>query len=86
MKVQSMQGTVAKLLTAGFLAGAVALAVPATANAQEVLFAGNPHPVLAGYYHDRRFEYDRFRAGEFRRHEEWRRERFDRRFDRRFYR
>ena len=65
------KGITAKLLTAGLLAGAVALAVPAKANAQEVVvFARNPHPVFV--------RYDRFR------HEEFRRDRFDRRFDHRF--
>jgi hypothetical protein len=84
------QGTVAKLLTAGLLAGAFALALPGRADAQQaVVFVGTPHPVFARYERDRRFDYDRVRAEQFRR-EEWRHDqRFHRsHFDheRRFYR
>jgi len=77
MNFKSLKGTAAKLLTVGLLAGAVVLAAPAKANAQEVVVFAGPH---YGYH------YDRFRAEEFRRHD-WRFDhRFDHRYDRRFYR
>ncbi len=82
--VKAVRAMAAKVLTAGFLAGAIAVALPAKADAQEVYFNGPRH-------FDRFDRYDRFehfRAEEFRRHEAWERAREFHRFERerRFYR
>ncbi len=85
MKIANVKALVAKVLTVGFLAGAVALFAPQKAQAQEVFFGD-------GYYARHRF-YERERIEAFRRHEaferrqELLREREFRRFHRdRFYR
>lgn len=85
MKLASARAMVAKFLTVGFLAGAVAMFAPAKAQAQQVFFGD-------GYYVRHNF-YERERIEAFRRHEaferrqEFLREREFRRFHReRFYR
>jgi hypothetical protein len=81
MKIATIKGMVAKVLTAGFLAGAVAMAVPAKADAQQVFIGAYPR-------HERFDRYERFRAEEFRKHEAWVRAREFRHFERNrgFYR
>ncbi len=78
MKLANVKGMVAKVLTVGFLAGAVVMFTPTKADAQQVYFGGPRH-------FDR---YERFRAEQFRRHEEWVRAREFRHFERErgFYR
>ncbi len=63
----SIKGMVAKVLTVGFLAGAVVIFAPEKAQAQEV-FIGN------GYYARHDF-YERERIEAFRRHEAFERRR-----------
>ena len=79
MKLANVKGMVAKVLTVGFLAGAVVMFAPTKAQAQEV-FVGN------GYYARHGF-YERERVEAFRRHEAFERRReFIRREDyRRFH-
>jgi hypothetical protein len=80
MKFANVKGMVAKVLTVGFLAGAVVIFAPEKAQAQEV-FVGN------GYYARHDF-YKRERTEAFRRHEAFeRRQEFLRREEfRRFHR
>ncbi len=79
MKLANVKGMVAKVLTVGFLAGAVVMFAPTKAQAQEV-FVGN------GFYARHDF-YERQRIEAFRRHREFEREREFRRFHHdRFYR
>ncbi len=61
IKFANIKGMVAKVLTVGFLAGAVVMFAPEKAQAQEV-FVGN------GYYARHNF-YERERVEAFRRHE-----------------
>jgi hypothetical protein len=84
MTLANVKGMVAKVLTVGFLAGAVVMFVPTKADAQEVYFGGPRHFERF----DRFDRYERFRAEEFRRHEAWVRAREFRHFerDRGFYR
>ncbi len=67
MNIASAKAVVAKVLTVGFLAGAVVLFAPAKAQAQEV-FVGN------GFHSRHRF-YERQRIEAYRRHEAFVRER-----------
>ncbi len=77
MNIANVKGMVAKVLTVGFLAGAVVMFAPEKAQAQEV-FIGN------GYYARHNF-YERERIEEFRRREAFRDHEY-RRFERdRFY-
>ena len=62
MKIANVKGMVAKVLTVGFLAGAIAMVAPTKAQAQEV-FIGGPGPYAR---HD---FYERERIEAFRRHE-----------------
>lgn len=85
MKIANVKAMVAKVLTVGLLAGAVAVFAPAKAQAQQVYFGDG--------YHARHNFYERERIEAFRRHEaferrqEFLREREFRRFHReRFYR
>jgi hypothetical protein len=85
MQITNVKAMVAKVLVAGFLAGAVVMAAPAKAHAQEVIIRAyrGPSYVAPGYVApsyvavDRgflpvdRFAYDR----DFRRHAEWERSR-----------
>ena len=75
MQITTVKAMVAKVLMAGFVAGALVMAAPAKASAQEVIVRANVGPVFvpAAFGYDR---YDRDRG--FRRHEEW--ERSQRRF------
>jgi hypothetical protein len=78
MKIANVKGMVAKVLTVGFLAGAVAMAAP-KAQAQEV-FVG------PGFYARHDF-YERERIEAIRRHDAWVRAEEYRRFHHdRFYR
>lgn len=61
----NLKSMVAKGMTVGLLAGAVALAAPAKANAAVVVRVGYPHYVYAPDY------YARLRFEEARRHAEW---------------
>ena len=72
MKLVNVKGMVAKVLTVGFLAGAVVMFAPAKAQAQEV-FVGNGYDARHNFY-------ERQRVEEFRRHREFERERAYRRF------
>jgi hypothetical protein len=71
MKLTNVKAMVAKVMTAGLLAGAVALAVPAKADAQPVVIGvrvGYPQYAYGpGYL---RFQQER-RREEFLRHEAW---------------
>ena len=74
----SVKAMVAKVLTVGFLAGAVVMFAPAKAQAQEI-FIGHG-------YHARRGFYERPRVEAFRRHDAFLHEREFRRYHReRFY-
>ena len=81
MKLANVKGMVAKVLTVGFLAGAVVMFAPTKADAQQVYYGGPRH-------FERFDRHDRFRAEEFRRHEAWVRAREFRHFERErgFYR
>ncbi len=74
MKLANVKGMIAKVLTVGFLAGAVVMFAPAKAQAQEV-FVGN------GFYARHNF-YERQRIEAYRRHREFEREREFRRYHR----
>ena len=79
MKIANVKAMVVKVLKVGFLAGAVVMAAPTKAQAQEV-FVGD------GYYARHNF-YERERIEAYRRHEAFLREREYRRFHHdRFYR
>lgn len=79
MKLTSVKGMIAKVLTGGLLAGAVVVAVPAKAQAQEIF-------VRDGFYARHDF-YERQRIEAYRRHEAWVRAEDYRRFHHdRFYR
>lgn len=75
MKLANMKGLVAKVVTVGFLAGAVVMFAPAKAQAQE-FFVGN-----GGFYARHDF-YERQRIEAFRRHEALERQREFRHFRR----
>ncbi len=80
MKIANVRGMVAKVLAVGVLAGAVVMAAPTKAQAQEVLVGG------PGFYARHDF-YERQRVEAFRRHEAWVRAEEFRRFRHdRFYR
>ena len=65
MKLANVKSMMMKGVTVGLLAGAVALAVPAKANAATfVIGVGAPYYNRAGYY-------ERLRIEEARRHAEW---------------
>ena len=74
MKIANVKGMVAKVLTVGFLAGAIAMVAPTKAQAQEVFVGvGGPYARHNFYEHERieafsRHEFERreFRAREFR--------------------
>ena len=66
MKLTNVKSIVKKGVTVGLLAGAVALAAPAKANAEVVVGIG----VRAPYY-NRAGYYERLRIEEARRHEAW---------------
>ena len=70
----SVKGMVAKVLTVGFLAGAMVMFAPAKAQAQEVV-------VGVGAPYARHDFYERERLQEFHRHREFERERAYRRFE-----
>jgi hypothetical protein len=72
MRLTNVKAMAAKVMTVGLLAGAVALAVPAKAEAQQfVVGARFGAPAYRYDYYDRgRFERER-RREEFIRHEEW---------------
>lgn len=79
MKIANVKAMVAKVLTVGFLAGAVVMAAPTKAQAQEVF-------VRDGYYARHNF-YERERIEAYRRHEAFLRERaYSRYHHDRFYR
>ncbi len=79
MKLANVKGMVVKVLTVGFLAGAVVMAAPAKAQAQEVF-------VRDGFYARHDF-YERERIEAIRRHDAWVRAEEYRRFHHdRFYR
>ncbi len=85
MKRMNLKAAVAKVMTIGMLAGAMAIAMPAKAQAQEFAMAAF-HPRY-NYSHFDSFEFQRreaIRRAEIRREERMRRERFDRfhRFER----
>jgi hypothetical protein len=65
MKLANVKAMVAKVMTIGLLAGAFALVAPAKAQAQAFGFGVEVGPHYDVYHHDR------FRAEEFRRHEEF---------------
>lgn len=80
MNISSMKATVAKVITAGLLAGVFVMAAPAKAEAQSVRFGiavGYPQYSYPQYDNYHRDHYDHIRAEEFRRqedarrHEEW---------------
>lgn len=82
MKLANIKGVVAKVLTVGFLAGAVVMFAPEKAQAQEV-FLGNGYYARHDFYERERIEaFRRHEAFErrqaFIRHEEYRRFRHDR--------
>ncbi len=78
--IANVKGMVAKVLTVGFLAGAVVMAAPAKAQAQEI-YVGN-----GGFYARHDF-YERERVEAIRRHDAWVRAEEYRRFHHdRFYR
>jgi hypothetical protein len=64
MKFANVKSLLMKGVTVGLLAGAVALATPAKANAAVVVGFGSPYYGRPGYY-------DRLRIEEARRHAEW---------------
>jgi cobalamin biosynthesis protein CbiD len=66
MKLMNLKSMLKKGVTAGLLAGAVALAAPTKANAEVVVGIG----VRAPYY-NRACYYERLRIEEARRHEAW---------------
>jgi len=68
MKLANVKGMVAKVLTVGFLAGAVVMFAPTKAQAQEVIVG------VGGPYARHNF-YERERIEAFRRHEEFERRR-----------
>jgi hypothetical protein len=65
MKITDVQSMIAKGVTVGLVAGALALAAPAKADAQVVVSVGYPHYVYGPDY------YARLRFEEARRHEAW---------------
>jgi len=72
MQITTVKAMVAKVLMAGFVAGALVMAAPAKASAQEVIVRGPVYAPVA-------FGYDRcYRDRAIVRHEEW--ERSQRRF------
>lgn len=76
MKFTSVKTMIAKGVTVGLLAGAVALAAPAKAEAQQFAVGvqvGYPHYDYVGrdYDYARRNYYERQRIEEARRHAEW---------------
>ena len=73
MKIAIIKGMVAKVLTVGFLAGAVVMFAPVKAQAQVVV-------VRNGGYYARHDFYEQERIEAFRRHREFEREREFRRF------
>ena len=75
MKIANIKGMVAKVLTVGFLAGAVVMFAPVKAQAQVVV-------VRNGGYYARHDFYERERIEAFRRHREFEREREFRQFHR----
>lgn len=72
MNFANVKGIVAKVLAVGVLAGAVVMAAPTKAQAQEVIIAG-PGPYARPYARHDFYARDRFEA--FRRHEAFVRER-----------
>jgi hypothetical protein len=66
MKLANVKSIVMKGVTVGLLAGAVAMAAPAKANAQVVVGVGFGAP-----YYGRAAYYERLRIEEARRHAEW---------------
>ena len=78
MKITNLKAAVAKVFTVGLLAGAVAMAAPAKAEAQVAfgVHIGGPvvygpvyrRPYVApyGYYGPRHFYYDRYHRGYWR--------------------
>ena len=66
MTISNVKAMVAKVLTAGVLAGAVMMAAPAKADAQAVRFGVQVGYPQYGYYH-----YDHIRRDEYRRHDDW---------------
>jgi hypothetical protein len=77
IKIVNLKGMVAKVLTVGVLAGAVAMVAPTKAQAQEV-FVGVGRPYARHNFYEReRIEAARrheFERREFIRHEEFRRD------------
>jgi hypothetical protein len=66
MKLTNVKSMLVKGVTVGLLAGAVALAAPAKANAEVVVGVGFGAP-----YYGRAGYYERLRIEEARRHAEW---------------
>ncbi|HEY1964698.1 MAG TPA: hypothetical protein VGG59_07200 [Acidobacteriaceae bacterium] len=66
MKLAKVKSMLVKGVTVGLLAGAVALATPAKANAEVVVGIGIHAP-----YYGRAAYYERLRIEEARRHAEW---------------
>jgi hypothetical protein len=66
MKFANVKSMLVKGITVGLLAGAVALAAPAKANAEVVVGVGFGAP-----YYGRAGYYERLRIEEARRHAEW---------------
>jgi hypothetical protein len=81
-KLANVNGMVAKVLTVGFLAGAVVLFAPEKAQAQEVFIGGGPYARHDLYERERIEAFRRHEAFErrqaFIRHEEFRRFHHDR--------
>jgi hypothetical protein len=69
MKFANVKSMVMKGVTVGLLAGAVALAAPAKANAEVVVGIGFGAPYYPNY--GRAAYYERLRIEEARRHAEW---------------
>ena len=85
MKIANVKAMVAKVLTVGFLAGAVAMFAPTKAQAQEAYYGDRDHARHEFYERERIEAFRRHEAFErrqaFIRHEEFRRFHHDR-FDR----
>ncbi len=73
MKITNLKAMAAKVMTVGLLAGAVVMAAPAKAEAQQFAVGvqvGYPHYGYGPDYYAR-LRFDERRRAEFLRHEEW---------------
>jgi hypothetical protein len=74
MTVKNVKAMVAKMLVGGFLAGALLMAAPHKAEAQQFAVGVHFGGPRYGYYHDDHIRREEFRRhDEFVRNEEWRR-------------